>query len=499
MRKFLLLVSRQINFTTYYLPHRHNRTHRIHIEIQSYVLVYVNYVTMWFHLYFRTKMLQNLFVLTLVIPFILLIGCNNLEDASPSERDTFIKFFNSPHEFTAASMEVIPGGYIILGNMKVNDTLTVAALIQTDENGNQMGDYQYFEGQDALIGKDLKPIINGGTLNGYVIVGDSIKIDPFEEQAANIEIASLKVLRLDQNFVVVNRYVRTDKRPITVGHPVKIDYYGRALTLKDDGTIFVLGGVKEGVVAQQVAPELTQLIEFDSSLDSLWYIEYDIEDKTFQNSKTLIYNSGKIFWASGLAIEQGGFTNSYVAIPVAEERSTFVNFSQIGQTTDQLFVPGDISPASNLAFGFGVAGTYSRETNGSKGNLFFLRVNSAGDIIAGSERYFDGEDGITPLTDQTQSSVLDGGECITSTIDGGFIIAGTTTITSGNGKDLWLLKINAVGDAVWSKTFGGSGDEVPSTIRGLPTGELLICGTNTVGGFSSIFLIKTDKNGELND
>lgn len=436
-------------------------------------------------------------ILLPIFSLILLTACTNLEDADLSERKTFVKFFNGPHNFSAASLEITPNGYTILGTMQVNDTLIISALIETDENGNRIGDIHYLrEQEDGFIGKAFKPILNGSAINGYVIVGDSIKINAFEDQAANILRASLKLVHVNSDFIVDNRFTRADRRNLNPNQ-VSVDFYGHTLTLTDDGRIFVLGGLKEGVIGQQSAPELTQLIEFNSALDSVWSIEYDINDKTYQNSKSLIYNNGYIVWASAIAIEQGGFNQSYVTIPVAEEKSIFVNFSQIGQTSNQLFVPGDIAAASNKAFGFGVTGTFSSETNGSVGNVFFLRANQNGDIIPESIRYFDGITGINSLSDPNQSGVLDEGETISSTSDGGFIIVGTTSLTSGNGKDLWLVKINGVGEAVWSKTFGGSGDQVPSKVRELPTGELLVCGTNTVGGFSSIFLIKADANGEV--
>src|SRR5688572_21016684 len=302
-----------------------------------------------------------------IIGLTLLAACTNLEDAELSDRKTFIKFFNGPHNFSASGLEMIPGGYAILGSMIVNDTLVISAIIETDDNGNRIGDIHYFpETENGFNSKSFKPIIDNNILTGYVVVGDSVRINPFEDQAANIAIASLKMVLVNsQDFTIDKRYVRTDKRAISPQHPVKVDFFGRTLTVTSDGRIYVLGGLKEGVIGQQASPELTQLIEFSSALDSVWSIEYDINDRTFQNSKTLIHQNGKIIWASGLAIEQAGFNTSYVTIPVAEERSTFVNFSQIGQTTNQLFVPGDITTAHNPAFGFGVVGTYSIETNGS--------------------------------------------------------------------------------------------------------------------------------------
>ncbi|MBL7841382.1 MAG: hypothetical protein JNJ75_14665 [Cyclobacteriaceae bacterium] len=437
------------------------------------------------------KVLLPLFILGVVF------GCSNLEDADPSERKTFIKFFNGAYTLSATSVESIPGGYVVLGNMQVNDTLVVTVVIETDENGNQIGEPHRFPGG---TGKAIKPVISGtGAVDGYVVVGDSIKIDPFAEQAANTEIASLRVLQLNANldYPPVKTYFRSDKRPISPAHPVKQDFFGQTLTVTDDGKVFVLGVVKDGVVGQQAAPQKTILMQLNSAVDSVWSIEYDINDRTYQNSKSLIYNNGKVIWSTALAVDQGGFNKSYISVPVAEEQSTFVNFSVLGQTTSQLFVPGDISAAKNPAFGFGVTGRYSSETNDSKSNLFFVRANGSGNIIPESIRFFDGRTGIEPLTNENESAIQDGGETITSTKDGGYIIAGYTELSSGNGKDIWLIKIDAFGEPEWQKTMGGSGDQVPSAIRELPSGEILICGTNTVGGFSSIFLIKTDNKGDI--
>ena len=311
----------------------------------------------------------------------------------------------------------------------------------------------------------------------------------------------MRVIQVNSTFdaTSMKKYYRSDTVTIDPEtYPIKQDFFGQSVTISQDGKIFVLGGFKEGVTGQQTAPQKTILMRLTSTIDSaIWSIEYDINDMTYQNSKSLIYNNGKIIWSAARAVDQGGFNKSYVSIPVVDEQSIYTNFSVIGQTTDQLFVPGDITPAENPAFGYAVTGRYSVETNGSESNLFFFKVNAIGDIMPESVRFFDGRTGIEPLENENESEVQDGGETITSTRDGGFIIAGYTELSSGNGKDIWLIKIDAFGDAVWQKNFGGSGDQVPSTIRELASGEILICGTNTVGGFSSIFLVKTDSKGEI--
>lgn len=107
----------------------------------------------------------------------------------------------------------------------------------------------------------------------------------------------------------------------------------------------------------------------------------------------------------------------------------------------------------------------------------------------------------TPLSDSTQSVTIDEGRAITSTRDGGFVIAGTIITVPGvlgkGGKDLVLIKLSAAGNMLWYRLLGGSGDDVPAAIKETPDGDLIIVGTHTLGNYSTIFLAKTDKNGEL--
>jgi hypothetical protein len=176
------------------------------------------------------------------------------------------------------------------------------------------------------------------------------------------------------------------------------------------------------------------------------------------------------------------------------ENSTFKNNDLYGENDSRNHSVSDINQSG---FNYGVVGTYA-ETNNESANIYFLLVNSTGSIIGGSERYFDGAVGLLENRDVSESQ--DEGNAITGTSDGGFVIAGslTSTPTIGNGaKDIVLIKLDAFGNLVWNKLIGGSGDEDVSSIRETSDGSLLISGTNTVNGLATIFLIKTNRNGEI--
>lgn len=72
--------------------------------------------------------------------------------------------------------------------------------------------------------------------------------------------------------------------------------------------------------------------------------------------------------------------------------------------------------------------------------------------------------------------------CIKQTIDGGFIVAGHTNssdfdVTSNHGGyDIWVIKLNALGNKVWEKTYGGSDDETARDIIQTPDGGYVIAG-----------------------
>ena len=422
----------------------------------------------------------------------LLTTCKNMEDAEPSNRKSFIKIFENSYSMTAVAMEVVPDGYVILGNNFVStaDTsFTQTIIFKTDKKGNRISEFVAFPG---AVAKSFARISNSN-FNGYVIVGDSVKIDPFEEDAANVSIASIRIHSINDLFETTDKAYVTDLSSSLI----KEDYIGGAIVSVNPDKVIVLATFKEGVVGQFIAHEKQLLLSYtigaDGSLTRDWVNGIDLlgQGYLYKNSRTVYYDKGKIIWASAIAFTNGNFNTSYVGIPVVPEQAIPDNFSLIGSTSSQSFIPKDFQSAKFSGFGYGVIGTYSQTLDGSKANIFFLRVDKNGNIIPGSDRYFDGIESFAnePLNKNTSSI-----------IDEGFVLAGyiQSTPQKGNGgKDIFLIKTDLSGNIIWAKTLGASGDEVISTIKETEEGDLIICGTNTLGNYSSIFLMKTDSNGEV--
>jgi uncharacterized delta-60 repeat protein len=92
-------------------------------------------------------------------------------------------------------------------------------------------------------------------------------------------------------------------------------------------------------------------------------------------------------------------------------------------------------------------------------------------------------------------------ECysITQTSDGGYVLAGYTESFGSGRQDFWLVKTNANGDSLWSRTYGGSERDECRSVRQTSDGGYILAGeTESFGaGRTDFWLVKTDENGTL--
>jgi len=92
----------------------------------------------------------------------------------------------------------------------------------------------------------------------------------------------------------------------------------------------------------------------------------------------------------------------------------------------------------------------------------------------------------------------DFGWSVAPTASNGYVVAGHTESFGAGRQDAWLIKVDASGDSVWSRTYGGSDDEWGCSVLQLPGGGYVLAGhTESYGaGRKDVWLVRTDSVGD---
>ncbi len=86
--------------------------------------------------------------------------------------------------------------------------------------------------------------------------------------------------------------------------------------------------------------------------------------------------------------------------------------------------------------------------------------------------------------------------CVIQTSDGGFALAGYTRSFGAGEEDMYLVRTNASGDTLWTRTYGGiASDGCNSIIQTTDGGFLLAGWTNGIENIG--YLVKTDPLGDI--
>lgn len=113
-------------------------------------------------------------------------------------------------------------------------------------------------------------------------------------------------------------------------------------------------------------------------------------------------------------------------------------------------------------------------------DVFLFRADSLGDSVWA----------------QTYGGVdNDMGYDLCQTNDGGFMIVGSTESYGAGSWDIWIIKTDAAGDTVWTRTIGGDGYETGRAIAKTHDGHYMIAGSG-IQVNTDVFLTKIQENGD---
>jgi hypothetical protein len=130
-----------------------------------------------------------------------------------------------------------------------------------------------------------------------------------------------------------------------------------------------------------------------------------------------------------------------------------------------------------------ILGGYTDPEGSDRYDVLLIRTDLNGDVLW--TRTYGG-----PSPDYVES--------VAQTYDGGFIAAGLTESYGAGWQDVYLIRTDANGDTLWTKTYGGPETDKAWSVAQVPDGGFIVAGsTDSYGvGSSDVYLIRTDANGD---
>ena len=130
---------------------------------------------------------------------------------------------------------------------------------------------------------------------------------------------------------------------------------------------------------------------------------------------------------------------------------------------------------------------YTNSFGAGSNDFWVLKLSSSGDIEW--QKAYGGRDSEVALS-------------IRQTVDGGYIIAGSTNSFGAGSNDFWILKLSSSGDIEWQKAYGGIRFDTAQSIQQTSDGGYIVAGITESFGFGwymrgDFLVLKLDSNGDI--
>ncbi|MBC8277483.1 MAG: T9SS type A sorting domain-containing protein [FCB group bacterium] len=249
------------------------------------------------------------------------------------------------------------------------------------------------------------------------------------------------------------------------------DDYARSVQQTTDGGYIIAGlTISYGSGSFDV-----YLIKTDANGDMLWTNTFGGSDYDYGYSVQQTNDGGYVI--TGCTFSYGaGFTDVYLIRTDANGRTLWTN--TFGGSGDDF----GCSVQQTTDSGYIITGwTGSYGAGGS--DVYLIKTDAEGDTL---------------WTNTFGGSAIEYGWSVQQTTDGGYVITGFTFSYGAGSADVYLIKTDANGNEVWINTFGGSYDDYARSVQQTNDGGYIITGrTDSYGaGEYDVYLIKTDANGD---
>ncbi len=346
---------------------------------------------------------------------------------------------------------------------------------------------------------------------GYAIVGQATV--GYRNQVADTDVLLMKV-----NADGVLQWTQTYGKSL-------LDY-GRSAVLTPDGGFLLIGATNTSTTKNDV-----WLIKTNSTGNEVWNKTYGFGKYSFGYDLVATHDGGYIL--AGNALDYGAGHEDMLVIKIDSAGNEQWNraFGGVGDdygrriigcSDGSYVIVGSIENSEGMALtdtdvfavkidlngnllwshkygcnrnddGYGVV----EASDGGYVLTGLTNINGGGDVWLLKVDYNGNE-----LWNKTYTKAsYDEGHSIVATSDGGYTIVGNTYAYPERAYDVWLIKVDSLGNILWNQTFGGAKNEEGQDLAVTTSGGYAVVGYKRAEGtnIDQIWLIITNENGNLQD
>jgi len=249
------------------------------------------------------------------------------------------------------------------------------------------------------------------------------------------------------------------------------DDYGESVAQTSDGGYIIAGKTSSfGAGYSDV-----YLVKTDCDGDTLWTRTYGGSYNDGGYSVAQTSDGGYII--AGYTDSFGGERNVYLVKTDAAGNTLWTR--NYGGSDDVV----GLSVAQTSDGGYIIAG-WTTSFGAGESDFYLVKTDGDGDTLW--TRTYGGSSG-------------DYGYSVAQTSDGGYIIAGATSSFGAGNYDVYLVKTDAAGDTLWTRTYGGDADDVGYSVTQTSDGGYIVAGETYsfgTGWTQDVYLIRTDMSGD---
>jgi hypothetical protein len=243
--------------------------------------------------------------------------------------------------------------------------------------------------------------------------------------------------------------------------------------IKTNDNNFVVTGITSKIISGSYVHEVL-LLKFNEYGDTLWYKNYGLysENSGYDVKQT----SDNGFIITGYT-RNNATASSYVLLLKTDESGN----EQWMKTYALRQSNGGTSIIQTNDGGYFLVG-YSHSGSLESSDCLLIRANALGDTLW--TKLYGGVN-------------FDACVCGLETTSGNLFVLGNTKSHGNGGYNVFLSKLNASGDEIWIKTYGGNNDDLASMALSITDNSFILVGsTKSFGsGERDVYLIKTDLDG----